>query len=280
MKKSGRADLHIHTHYSDSTLSPEEVLEYARKADLVSIAITDHDCIDAISRITDRSSAYGIEVVPGIELTVDRQDTEIHILGYYIDTDNSGLLVKIKAIRDDRINRVYKMAELLGREGIPLDTDHVFEISGKGAVGRLHVALAMVDSGYVASIKEAFKKYIGFGEKCYVPHLKLRLREAIETITSAGGVPVLAHPALIGNESCVDECIGAGIRGIEVYHTNHNARDVEKYRTIAESEGLIVTGGSDCHGMGKGRVMIGTRTVDYEAVERLKAESEQIKKGA
>ena len=135
----------------------------------------------------------------------------------------------------------------------------------------------MLKTGKVKSFKEAFNKYIGFAKPCYVPHAKFSVREAMDFLLKARGVPVLAHPGIMNKDEYIPELVEYGLRGIEVYHTDHNAGTVKRYEELAQQYGLLVTGGSDCHGMGKGKPLIGTVRVPYELVEKLKAESEKIR---
>ncbi|MDD5439416.1 MAG: PHP domain-containing protein [Candidatus Omnitrophica bacterium] len=287
--KERYADLHVHTHYSDSTLSPEEVVKAARLNNVDAFAVTDHDCVDGIGPCIQFGEKSGVEVIPGIELTVDLAmrpaepngrpvGYEVHILGLFIDWKDRHLIAKVAEIQKSRVERIYTMTGLLKDEGISVDPGDVLKLAGRGTVGRLHLAFAMIKNRQVKSVREAFRKYIGNQAKCYAPHLKCTPAEAIGMITKAGGVPVLAHPALIGNDDFIPDFIRQGLRGIEVYHSDHDQRMEKKYRGIAEENGLLITGGSDCHGMGKGRIMIGNVMVKYELVEKLRHESERIRK--
>lgn len=273
------ADLHIHTHYSDSTFSPGEVVDCAVRCGLSAIAICDHDSVDGIRPCREAASNLGLEIVPGIELTVEKADAEIHILGYFIDTEKDWFLRKLKSIQDYRIERIHRMIEKLLAEDIKVDPKEVMKLSGKGSVGRLHLARAIVNTGRLKSFREIFDKYIGFMKPCYVSNIKWSPKDAIETILKAGGVPVLAHPGIMKKDEYISELTSYGLRGIEVYHTDHDAGAVRHYEELAEQKGLLMTGGSDCHGMGKGRVMIGGVKIDYSLVEKLKAESLRIKDG-
>lgn len=264
------ADLHVHTHYSDSTFSPEEVLSAAGEKALSAIAICDHDTTDGVEPCIKIAAGKGIEVISGIELTVEKPDAEIHILGYLIDWKLEWLQKKLKAIQDGRIDRIYKMLEKLKLEGINIKAEDVFGIAGKGSVGRLHLARAILQSGAAKSFREVFEKYLGFGRSCYSPNINFEPKEAIEMVIEAGGVPVVAHPGIMQKDEYIKELAGYGLKGIEVYHTDHNNSTTRHYEQLAKSMGLIMTGGSDCHGAGKGRVLIGTVRVPYETVERLK----------
>lgn len=272
------ADLHVHTYYSDSTFSPEEVLSAAKDKALSAIAICDHDTTDGVEPCAKIGMESGIEVIPGIELTVEKPDAEIHILGYMIDYRLQWLQKKLKTIQEGRVKRIYKMLERLDAEGIKIAAKEVFDIAGRGSVGRLHLARAILNSGAAKNFREVFEKYLGFGRSCYVPNIKFEPKEAIEMVIQAGGVPVIAHPGILSRDEYIPELVSCGLKGIEVYHTDHNTSTTRHYEELADSLGLIKTGGSDCHGAGKGRVLIGTVRVPYEIVERLKAEAGSGKK--
>lgn len=271
------ADLHVHTHYSDSTFSPEEVVALAADRGLSAIAICDHDTVDGIGPCRKIGGELGIEIVPGIELTVEKDDAEIHMLGYFMDYKLGWLLRKLKELQDGRIVRMRKMMEKLREKGIGLSDEEVFGRGGKGTIGRLHLALAILKTGKVKTIREVFENYIGFRKPCYVANIRFTPQEAVGMILKAGGVPVLAHPGCMGRDEYIPDLIECGIRGIEVYHTDHGASAVKRYETIAREEGLLITGGSDCHGMGKGRALLGKVRVPYTVVEDLKKESERIR---
>lgn len=272
------ADLHVHTNYSDSTFSPEEVIKYAKEKSLAAIAICDHDSIDGIAPCREYASKAGIEIVPGIEMSAEKVDAEIHILGYFIDWQQDWFQKRLKEIQKSRIDRVYKIVAKLKDFNIALDADEVFAIAGKNAsVGRMHIAQAMLRSGSVKSMREVFEKYIGFLKPCYVPYTKFSPEEAIQIILKAGGVPVLAHPDLMGHDEYIEEFVGYGLKGLEVYHTDHKPVTSKRYEDMANRLRLVMTGGSDCHGLGKGRILIGTTKVPYELVEKLKKESDLIR---
>lgn len=271
------ADLHVHTFYSDSTFSPEEVVACAKDKGLSAIAICDHDSTEGIDPCRKIGDLADVEIVPGIELTVEKADAEIHILGYFIEYKTEWFQKRIKTIQDFRVDRIHKMIEKLNDEKIPVKMEDVSKLAGKGTMGRLHLAKAMISTGKIKNFREAFDKYIGFLKPCYVSNIGFSPQEAVETILKIGGVPVMAHPAVMGKDEYIDELIGYGLRGIEVYHTDHKASVVEHYEKLAEEYGLIMTGGSDCHGLGKGRVLMGGVRVPYSVVEKLKEESEKIR---
>ena len=271
------ADLHVHTFYSDSTFSPEEVVSCAKEKALDAIAISDHDSIDGIAPCQEIAAQFGIEVIPAIELTAEKIDAEIHLLGYFIDWKKDWFQKQLKEIQAARVSRIYKMVEKLGDISIKIDPGEVLKLAGKGSVGRLHLAQAMLKAGKIRNLKEAFHKYIGFLKPCYVPNIRFTPQNTIELILNVGGVPVLAHPYTMGKDKYIEEFVEYGLRGMEVYHTDHKTSTAEHYKDIAARYNLIMTGGSDCHGMNKGRVLMGTIRVPYEIVEKLRFESEKIR---
>jgi len=265
-----RADLHVHTHLSDGTFSPKEVIEHAQEKEISAIAITDHDCIDAIEPAMLCAEGTGVEVIPGVELTCEWKNCEIHILGYFIDYKAKWFKSKLKTLCDTRIKRMEKMVRSLSSLGIEVDIEEVFELGGLGSVGRLHLAQILLKNKHVSSLKEAFDRFLGSGKPCYVRGFRLSPPEAIELICKAKGVAVMAHPHVMGRDEFIADFVKVGLRGIEAYHSDHSDKAAEHYRKIAEDFGLLITGGSDCHGFGKGRVLIGEASVPYELVERMK----------
>jgi predicted metal-dependent phosphoesterase TrpH len=272
------ADLHVHTFYSDSTFSPEEVVACASEKALSAIAICDHDSTEGIEPCARIGSAMGIEIVPGIELTSEKTDAEIHILGYFMDCSLGWFQRQLGEIRKSRVVRMHRMVEKLNDRGIDVSAADVLMLAGKGTVGRLHLAHAMLATGKVKNMYEVFEKYIGFMKPCYVANIKFSPQEAISMILKTGGVPVLAHPNVIGMDEYIPELVEHGLRGIEVYHTDHKPGAIRRYEEMARKHSLIMTGGSDCHGLGKGRVLLGGVRVPYSVVEKLKEEAENIKR--
>ncbi len=264
------ADLHLHSTLSDSTFTPEEVIERARKAGLSAVAITDHDCVDAIEPALKIAKLYSIELIPAVELSSENKEDEVHILGYFIDWRDKWLLDKLDKMRICRIERVKKIVEKLKNHDIDINIDEIFALSGCGSVGRLHIAQIMLKRGFVPDIKEAFRKYIGNNAPCYVSKFKLSPAEAIKIVHRAGGIAILAHPVVLKGESVLCSVINDGINGIEVYHPDHSHADTIYFLKFAASHKLLVTGGSDCHGFGKERVLIGSVKIPYELVDRLK----------
>jgi len=264
------ADLHVHTYLSDGTFSPQQVLETARKSGLSCIAITDHDSIDGIGPTMELAASYNIEVIPGVELTAEANDDEIHIIGYFIDWKNEEFQAKLKLICQARVDRIKEMIVKLAKFGIEIDAEEVFEFAGPGSVGRPHLAQVMYQKGYVRSTNEAFQKYIRNHGPCYVKKYTLSPKEAIEMIKSIGGIPILAHPHLLKMDELISGFIEDGLQGIEVYHSDHPDSATIQYEKLAKRHGLLITGGSDCHGLGKGEVLMGKVKLPYKYVFELK----------
>ncbi len=264
-------DLHIHTHFSDGSLSPEEVVEYAVKNNLLAISITDHDSLEGVAPALTASRKYPLEVVSGVELTAEVDNAkEIHILGYYIDRQDKGLQDKLRMLREVRAERAKKMVKKLQELGVDISFSEVEKMAKGGAMGRLHLARVILQAGYVYSVEEAFKKYIGDEGPAYIKKYRFTPEEAMKLIVGAGGIPVLAHPSILRDDALIPRLIKDGLRGIEVYCTNHNSGTSLRYEELARRYDLIPTGGSDCHGLVKGKALIGKVKVRSSCLERLK----------
>ncbi|MCM8794845.1 MAG: PHP domain-containing protein [Candidatus Omnitrophica bacterium] len=245
-----KVDLHSHTFYSDGTFSPEELVGRAKKAGLSVLSITDHDSMEGIPAAV-KSAAGDLEILPGVELTVAFRDRELHILGYGIDPRNTPFISFLKRMRAKRTDRIRKMIEKLKAKGIQISFEEVKAAAGNGAIGRPHLAEILLKKRYVPSFQEAFQQYIGDRAPCFVKEATLTVPEAVELVRSAGGVTSLAHPYRIVEDAWLPELIAAGIQGIEVYHSEHPETVSAIYRKFAEDNGLLITGGSDCHGFRK-----------------------------
>lgn len=267
-----KADLHIHTTASDGLLTPEEVVRWASLKRLKAAAITDHDTVNGIDAAIDAASRYGVEIIPGIEFSTIFEEEEIHILGYYIDYKEQWFLDMLKKIQNSRYERASKIIGKLNEMGVDITLDEVKEIAEDGILGRPHIARAMINKGYINNIKEAFRGYIGKGCPAYVERYKLSSREAIDVIKRLGGISILAHPGLIRNKAYIRDIVKLGIDGIEVYHSKHDEATTRDALSIAKSRNLLITGGSDCHGMKvNNEPILGNFSVDYKYVQLLKA---------
>ena len=264
-------DLHVHTTASDGTDSPERVVKLALQLGMEAVAITDHDVLEGILPAQKAAKDRNIDIVPGVELSTVHMNREIHILGYYMDLEDKRFLEYLAVFRNARVDRIIEMVNKLMGMGINISQERVFTIAGGGAVGRPHLAEALLETGVVSTINEAFEKYIGSGGSAYVPRFKFSPTDAVKLILSAKGVPVLAHPGLDGSVSSIADLVAAGLQGIEVYHPSHDLAQVSIYSDLARIHGLIVTGGSDYHGVQNyDRSPLGSVTVTYKAVEKLK----------
>lgn len=264
------ADLHLHTLFSDGTYTPEELITQSLRVGLSAIAVVDHDTIDGIEPTIEMAKMKNIEVLSGIELSAEYDGLEIHILGYLIDYKRKDLQEKLKFLRKNRIERIYKIVDKLKDIGITLEATAVFDIAKQGTVGRLHVARAMVNAGVVSSTIEAFQKYIGDKSPAYVCNFRFSPIDAIKLIREVGGIPVLAHPYTLNKDDLIPKFIDYGLMGLEVYYPEHRQGMVNFYLGLAQKYNLLVTGGSDCHGNAKPEAKIGSIKIPYALVERLK----------
>ena len=263
------ADLHLHTNFSDGTFTPEELTTHAKRHDLRAIALTDHDTMEGCARTAAACKETGIQFIPATELTAEQDGIELHLLGYYLDSENETLKGQLTKFQEVRQNRIVEITERLRGLGVQLEAESVFRLANCRAPGRPHVARAMVKEGYVGSLDEAFERFLKKGKPAWAPKFKMSAAEAIELIHQAGGVAVLAHPGLSRADETIDALISSGLDGLECFHTKHSTYVTEHYLEIAERHGLVVTGGSDCHGMSKGKPLIGTLKIPYQYVEWL-----------
>jgi predicted metal-dependent phosphoesterase TrpH len=258
-KEAGRLsdapiDMHVHTTLSDGTLTPREVVRVARDAGLRAIAITDHDTVRGNQEAIDEGVRLGVEVVPGVEVSVDFVAGTMHILGYYIDLTCNSLIEVLLRIEHARHKRNEEILDKLGRLGMPLDYEAIKTVAREGPVGRPHIAQALVQKGYVASLREAFDKYLRKGAAAYAERLRFSEADAIQSIRHAGGIAVLAHPKSL---SCGDpeslstivaRLVSLGLQGVEVYYPSHSTEMERACESLAGQHRLLVTGGTDFHG--------------------------------
>ena len=270
------ADLHLHTQFSDGTFTPEELVLHAQKGGLACIALTDHDTVEGCPRAAAACAAVSMEFIPGAELTAEYQDTEVHILGYFLDTHNEVLLAKIAKFQTVRQNRIREMVAALNKLGISLKAEAVFELANCQSPGRPHVARTLVKEKLVGSLDEAFERFLKKGRPAWVPKAKMSALESIQLIHQAGGMAVMAHPGLNRTDEIIPDLVAAGMDGIECFHTKHSTATSERYLEIADKHHLLVTGGSDCHGYSKGRPLIGTVRLPYEHVQQLAAARQKL----
>jgi len=265
------ADLHLHTRFSDGTDSPARVVELAHAAGLSTIAITDHDNVEAFAVAEPVARRLGVELLTGIEMSASTQGLEVHMLGFLFDRHHAGLTQHLAEQQARRVERVREMVKRLQRVGVTIDAEEVFEIAGEGTVGRPHVARALLKHGYITTLAEAFSRYIGPDNPGFVPGSPLSPARVMRVIRDAGGVPVLAHPIYLKRDALIEEFVRDGLVGLEVYHSGHTPEMVRHYGQLADRLKLLKTGGSDSHGDAKEGLPIGSVKVPCAFVDGLKA---------
>jgi 3',5'-nucleoside bisphosphate phosphatase len=242
-----RVDLHLHTTASDGLLKPSEIILLAQKHRFNAIAITDHDTTDGITE-AQRIAAGSPFVIPGIELSAAEGSLDVHVLGYYVQIADIAFQSKLAQFQQDRLSRGYDMVERLAALGKPVAWEQVMAIANGGAIGRPHVARALLEAGHVSSVAEAFQHYLYTGGPAYVSRQRLAPEAAIELIHEAGGVAVLAHPALVADYgTLIERLVPAGLDGVEVLHPKNTEIVRDNLRGLAVRHNLIMTGGSDFH---------------------------------
>lgn len=269
-------DLHTHTNRSDGTFEPDELARRAAERGLQVVAVTDHDTTDGLELATAAGTAAGVEVVPGVEFSAEYQGSSVHVLCYWMDVTNGEFQAELTRLRDDRFRRGERMIEKLQELGFDISFDRVREIAQGGNIVRPHVAQAMVEAGIVESESEAFDRWIADGKPAHVPKHALDPLDAVRLIRDAGGLCVLAHPGMWGDQTSIpDELIEAmaqaGMAGLEVDHTDHDPAQRDRYRQMARSLELVPTGGSDCHGTRYDPIRLGTSLCDPESFAELRA---------
>jgi 3',5'-nucleoside bisphosphate phosphatase len=264
------ADLHLHTYFSDGTFSPEELVSHGHRLGFAALALTDHDSVEGCPRMAAACEAAGIDFIPGTELTAEHDDTEIHLLGYWVDTQNEKFLSDIGRFQSVRQDRIREMVSRLNGLNVPLQAETVFALANCKSPGRPHVARALVKAGLVGSLDEAFERFLKKNRPAWVPKAKMSALEAIELIHQAGGLAVMAHPGLNRTDDVIPVLVESGLDGIECFHTKHSTAASDHYLEIADKYHLLITGGSDCHGFSKGKPLIGTVKLPCDHVEKLK----------
>jgi hypothetical protein len=270
------ADLHVHTTFSDSTLSPEEVVTQCVAAGIGTVAITDHDSTKGVAAAREAGQQAGVRVVPGVEMTAYEGDLEIHIVGLFVNPEHRAFRELTEQTRRARHERVFTMVDLLKEEGLDITPEAVLDIAGAGAPGRPHVAQALLKRGQVSSIAEAFDSYIGNDGPAYVPKHVLAPAEAAEVIHQAGGVSIIAHPGTGVPDELVRRMIQDGVHGLEAYHPLHSHANVSHYLAMADGLGALVSGGSDSHGGVREGTRIGAVLLDDERVEQIESRARKI----
>jgi len=272
-----KVDLHIHSTASDGRYSPQEIIGKAAGLGLETIALADHDSIDGIApALEEVRKLKRLQFIPGVEVSTDVPNGEVHVLGYFIDYTSEELAAALARFRHSREGRAQGMIDRLKELGINLSWERVREIAGDGAIGRPHIAQAMLEKGYISSIKEAFDKYIARDGPAYVEREKMTPVEAVQLVLRSRGIAVMAHPFTVPEpEAMIAELKAAGMAGIEAYYNGYTAEEIGQLIAMARNHGLMVTGGTDYHGLDDSKeTMMGGVGVPVAVVQGLIARAE------
>ncbi|HEX2060929.1 MAG TPA: PHP domain-containing protein [Thermoanaerobaculia bacterium] len=264
------ADLHTHTYHSDGTRAPKEVVDVALEHRIEILAISDHDNLAAYFEIQPYAASRGVTLIPAMELSCAYQGVDVHVLAYAFDAHDERIQARLQGFRETRHRRGYAMVERLRSLGYAITAERVDQLAAGGAMGRPHVARALVEAGYVASVGEAFDKLLGTGKPAYIEKERFQIAEAVSLIRSAGGVTSVAHPTLYPeHERIVPELLDAGIDAVEVMHPDVTRWDRERYTNLVRFRGKFATGGSDDHGTVKTKETLGTIRVPETMIQPL-----------
>lgn len=271
MSSKQRVDFHTHTNFSDGAYSPKQLVELAHEKELDVISITDHDTISAIPEAIKYGEELGVEVIPGVELSSDIADREVHILGYFIDIKNEELLRYLNFFKDERIKRAERIIKKLNYLGLSITMDDVLEeAKNSEIIGRPHIANAMLRLNLVDNFLDAFTKYLGNYAPAYEKKVHISPASAFKIISDAGGLSFIAHP---GNmpEHLIKELIEAGVDGIEIIHPSHTSSQTNNYKKITNQYFLLASGGSDFHGGRRNDLInFGKYAINYSFVENMR----------
>lgn len=260
-------DLHTHSTASDGTISPEGAIEAAARCGLAALALTDHDTIDGVPAARVAGERLGIRVIAGVELSAFQEDNEIHLLALHL-THLEALEVRLSELRANRHTRARKIVEKLNALGIPLTLDEVLQQSNGGAVGRPHVARALIARGVVHEFRDAFTRYLGNAGSAFVARERLSIEGAIAIAHEAGALAIWAHPGDGGRRERLEPLVAAGLDGLEIKHPSHSSEDVKRLQALADFFNLVPSGGSDWHGAPDGSRRLGIMKVPLEWLER------------
>jgi predicted metal-dependent phosphoesterase TrpH len=264
---SAFVDLHAHSTASDGSRAPADVVREAKRIGLAAIALTDHDTVAGIAEATATAEELGVRVVAGVELSAVEGDVETHILGLHL-SDTRELEARLIALREMRRSRAERMVQRLNELGVRIEFGSVLEQAAGGAIGRPHVARAMIAEGWAVDFRDAFDRYLGNGRPAYVTKERLAVSEATMLIHRAGGLAILAHPSHSGTRERIAAFVEQGMDGIEVRHPSHSAEDTARLAALVEHFSLVPSGGSDWHGSSDGPRTLGMMRVPAEWLGR------------
>lgn len=253
-------DLHMHSTASDGSVAPALLVQTAAAAGLSAIALTDHDTIDGVAEARRAGEEHGVEVIAGVELSAFEDERETHLLGLHL-THLDRIADALATFRESRRRRAEQIVAVLNRLGVPVTLEAVLTEAGGGAIGRPHIARALIAGGWARDSREAFDKYLGFRKPAFVPKLTLGLADAIALVHAGGGIAILAHPGPTGVRQWLETLAGHGLDGVEVRHPGHSAEDIARLATLCDFLDLVPSGGSDWHG-----AMTGTRVLNVMRV--------------
>ena len=276
-------DLHIHSTFSDGTLTPTQLVERAKQNNIEVMAITDHDNVDGLKEGRKEAEKQGIIFVDGIEVSANFCDKDIHILGYFLDLEDEELLEWLERIKKKRYDRTIKILNKLSKLGIDISLAEVKEEVIGNVIGRPHIAKMIIKKGFATTMNEVFDKYLGDGKSAYIPKVGVDMVEVIKKLKANGAVVSLAHPHLISHPddtvvNIIDMLIKNGLDGLELYYPNIDIRKKNKLMKIAKRRGLILTGGSDFHGLNRAGVDIGLGNISKEIFQKMVEKKEKIDK--
>ena len=271
-----RADLHVHSTASDGTSTPEELVSLALERGLDVIAITDHDSVEGIPAAFAAARGTTLTIIPAVELSAVSEGVDVHILAYFVDPSDPALLAELVELRAARARRAVAIVGSLSEAGYRLTLDDVNLLAGNGAIGRAHIARALVASGDAETVSDAFERLIGRNSPFYVPKRSKSPSEVVVRLLDLGTVPILAHPGVTAVDHLIPGLVEAGLLGIEAYHADHTPEQRRRYAELAASLGILATGGTDFHGSASRNPELGAVVVPTEAVEALFAAGRHV----
>jgi 3',5'-nucleoside bisphosphate phosphatase len=260
-------DLHAHSTASDGSATPSELVTSAVRAGLSAVALTDHDTIAGVRSAAAEGERLGVRVIAGVELSAVDATGETHLLGLHL-SDLEALDARLAELRDMRRTRAERIVQRLNTLGVRVTMDDVLAQAAGGAIGRPHVARALIANGWAGDAREAFDRYLGAGRPGYVPKDRLSLSDAIGMVHRGGGLAVLAHPGASANADRVKALVAIGLDGVEVRHPSHDEAEIGRVLALTERLGLVPSGGSDWHGQAEGPRTLGSMRVPAEWLSR------------